>query len=605
MQIIKDLIINDSNYIFSKSEQNNLLKKLSRVNIFVGENNSGKSKFLRSILYYKGDLKLKFLPMSESFNYFLSQSDKLKSNSDKNINRKNVYEFKAYNNIIDYIPNKNYLVEDDDSYNQIIDLYNDINGNDILNEYGKYCEKIFEDFFPNLIFSDKLFNYNFYKVYIPSFRSLIPFASEDSYANRVKNDYFDNNINIISDINNNFSENESKNAIITGFYFYQYVRNYLLGDLKKRKIIADYQDYLSENFFNNDDVALIPKLDDDVLTVKIGNEKEQPIYNLGEGIQAIILITLPLFLYLEKSEAENTNILFFIEEPEVGLHPELQRKLINTFLDEKFDNYQFFFTTHSNHFIDKIFEEEDISIYLFDKNVDDEEESIAKFNIEKVSFDNFSVINKLGALPSSVLQSNCTILVEGISDVIHYRLYLDLYQKHMQTQNSKFEKYYEKTHFSFMIGGGSSIKNSIDIFNRLDKEKILFIFDCDSKTNKQKLNEFLEKNNCKYFYILPVIEVENLISKKSLLDILNDINEFEDVKITDEFDEKEYQKSMFFEFIKNNILLESPKKLISSKKLKKLLSMKERDFTNNYEDLSDEAKKIGKEIYNFIKLNNS
>lgn len=109
---------------------------------------------------------------------------------------------------------------------------------------------------------------------------------------------------------------------------------------------------LSKTFFDEKEVALIPKVKDDVLTIKIGDEKERPIYNLGDGIQSIILITLPLFLYLDISKVRNTNVLVFIEEPEIGLHPSLQRTLIETLLDKRFENFQFFFTTHSNHFLD-------------------------------------------------------------------------------------------------------------------------------------------------------------------------------------------------------------------------------------------------------------
>ena len=154
-----------------------------------------------------------------------------------------------------------------------------------------------------------------------------------------------------------------------------------------------------------------------------------------------------------------------------------------------------------------------------------------------------------------------------------------------------------------MIGGGSSIKNSIDIFNKLDKEKILFIFDCDTKSKREKNIKFLESNNCKY-YILPVIEVENLISKKILLEILKDIKEFHSIKIKDDFDGNEYKSSKFYDFIKNEILSELPQNMLNSKSLKELLSDKEVKFAKNYEDLSSEAKKIGEKIYNFIKLNN-
>lgn len=167
------------------------------------------------------------------------------------------------------------------------------------------------------------------------------------FGHRIKKDYFGEESEIEVDIKDSIikTTNNPCNYIITGHYFYKYVQEFLLGNLQQREIIKEYQEYLSKNFFQNQDVTLIPKLEDEVLTVKIGDEEEQKIYDLGEGIQSIILITLPLFLYLDKSKEENTNILVFIEEPEVGLHPKLQRILLETLLDEIFENYQFFFTT--------------------------------------------------------------------------------------------------------------------------------------------------------------------------------------------------------------------------------------------------------------------
>lgn len=138
---------------------------------------------------------------------------------------------------------------------------------------------------------------------------------------------------------------------------------------------------------------------------------------------------MPLFLYLDLSKRQNTNVLVFIEEPEIGLHPSLQRTLIETLLDERFENFQFFFTTHSNHFLDMQFENRDISIYSFDKSINNEESSINEFTVEKVDFNHFPTLEKLGALPSSVLANNCTILVEGSYDIVHYDFYLKLYQE--------------------------------------------------------------------------------------------------------------------------------------------------------------------------------
>lgn len=133
----------------------------------------------------------------------------------------------------------------------------------------------------------------------------------------------------------------------------------MLGDLNDREKITDFQDFIEDSFFEGEEVALIPKIKSDVIYVKIGNEREYPIYNLGDRIQTLIILTFPLFKYREE------NLLFFIEEPELYLHPGMQRKFLEIITDNQFDGYQYFLTTHSNHFLDMTLDMDKMSIYSF------------------------------------------------------------------------------------------------------------------------------------------------------------------------------------------------------------------------------------------------
>lgn len=622
MRIIKDLKIHDESYNFLDDDDKKLCN-LSRVNIFVGKNNSGKSRFLRSIFYDKNNLKLKFVPDDNDFKDYLKILHKLDYDLNNQKKRyKSSREFNAkYNKIKEYMNLDEYVVESESHCKNLTDLYINYQSSHQGNNSVDIFDRYFED--SNIFLDTHLFKYNFYKVYIPSLRGLLPFiperqinvsyndtqsiydyVKEDVFAQRVKLDYFGENANIIADINDSMVQTISNinNSIITGHYFYKYVQEFLLGDLEQREIIKNYQEYLSENFFQGEDVALIPKLDDDVLTVKIGDEKEQKIYNLGEGIQSIILITLPLFLYLNKSKERNTNILVFIEEPEIGLHPSLQRKLLETFLDDRFENYQFFFTTHSNHFIDRTFEGEDISIYSFDKYVNLDENSNSKFNIENVSFKHLPTLQKLGALPSSVLMSNCTILVEGPTDINHFNLYLSLFMDQLPDNKSRFKR---DVDYSFLIAGGDAYRNTLKDLNEIEKQRIFFISDYDNeKKNQLKLDLF---NECNYtnFYILDVIEVENLIAKEVLLKILESYDRLNDFEINHEFEWDDYANANYYEFIRDKIIIgEKDSTFISEKNMKKFLSEKEEEFVDSYDDLSNEAKQAAEKIYEFIEFSN-
>ena len=61
MSIIKHIKIENLSYKMDNNDFNDRLNDLSRVNIFVGANNSGKSRFMRS-LFYNNKIPLKFFP---------------------------------------------------------------------------------------------------------------------------------------------------------------------------------------------------------------------------------------------------------------------------------------------------------------------------------------------------------------------------------------------------------------------------------------------------------------------------------------------------------------------------------------------------------------
>ena len=110
--------------------------------------------------------------------------------------------------------------------------------------------------------------------------------------------------------------------------------------------------YLSNSFFEGKGIELVPRESTPgVLHVRIGdNTDDEPIDQLGDGIQSIIAILYPIFTQLS---TEKHNIVG-IEEPEMNLHPGMQRQLIEALNEIK--HAQFFITTHSNHFLETLFD---------------------------------------------------------------------------------------------------------------------------------------------------------------------------------------------------------------------------------------------------------
>jgi len=519
--IIKEIKISNDSYTFisENGSEENILKNLSKINIFIGENNSGKSRFMRSLIYKsRNECMPEFIPNNNDFTIIKEGTSNLKKEIRDYIGEDSAIEFSAGNlnlrkflsNIkeFDYIiPNFDYikpliaLEKFLDKLKKVDDRYLTIHMSErsvkegTLRGFTSGLSKIFDESFNDLNKELKTvgMHYSLNKIYIPILRGLRDInQGQDIYSNRTIRDYFDN-------LDEDYLKDNHNIEIFTGLKIYKSVKNLLLGDLSERKLIREFEEYLSKQFYDNQPIALIPKERDNdrILTIKIGNEQEMPIYDLGDGIQSIIALTLPLFLQGDISKDQN--ILVSIEEPENLLHPSLQRKLIQTFFDERFENYQFFFTTHSNHFLDVVLDFDGISLYTVNKKLNgNTEEELANFVVKNVSFGDNNLLNLLGVRNSSVFLPNCNIWVEGISDVLYFRDYLDIYQEYKKNEDNNFKKFTEDLHYSFYKYDGSDVNTLLSLkLNENDKklERIFLIRDYDdpSDENKKKKDESLKK----------------------------------------------------------------------------------------------------------------
>ena len=163
---------------------------------------------------------------------------------------------------------------------------------------------------------------------------------------------------------------QQRPRIFTGLGIYADMQRRLLSPLQaERDSIRVYEQFLSQQFFSGAPVTLTPALhkydadkrsDNDVVYLKIGDSKDHPIYDLGDGMQSLIICTYPIITEL------SDGALFFLEEPDLCMHPSLQRIFLNVLRRYHQDKgHQFFLTTHSNHLLDLLEDEQLVSIYSF------------------------------------------------------------------------------------------------------------------------------------------------------------------------------------------------------------------------------------------------
>lgn len=472
---------------------------LHRLNLFVGPNNSGKSRLIRSLFASKRE------NLSITGNLLAEQ---------ERINLEKIMPFISHN--------EDYLVIKGKDIHFIYDINNSFSSINEIDRANSAYERFLSHISahqPEVGASTPAVNLKRLKIqikrdnididslkvslqtdatnissryYIPILRGMRPLttnSNQDQYSQRTVNDYFS-------------ESGIQTEKIITGMHLYSLLVKFLLGEPPQRQRIREYEEALGAAFFGGEKVTLIPQHGKDTVSVKIGSDNQFPIYNLGDGLQQVIIITSAAFLEKQQS-------LFFIEEPEINLHPGLV-KLLAKFLIEH-TSHQYIITTHSNHLLEISDFRDDVIIHRVRRDPS-QEEPFFLINESTLCKDIFS---DLGVNPASVYLANCTIWLEGITDRLYIKAYMERFLERVQPK----DRHIENTHYAYVEYQGGTLGHWS--FNEIDLEEddlsaikacpdMLLIADGDITSKKDRHKKLQEQLGEKLF-VLDCKEIENLI----------------------------------------------------------------------------------------------
>lgn len=362
-------------------------------------------------------------------------------------------------------------------------------------------------------------------VYVPTLRTLRNFQGlfkgpvtsagqefmEDPLSDLTTKDYF-------------AGKSKDSVTVFSGQAMFTKVKKLKSAKPAERYKIDRYERYLSDNFFLGRHFSITAREDEQRIFVKIGGETERALAELGDGIQSIVAMTFLPFVTDEPT-------FFFIEEPELFLHPGMQRKFIELISTD--ERHHYFFTTHSNHLLDLTMDYASVSVFHFSREFDDGDrahvlERDPTFRVERVAQGDRSPLLSLGVRNSSLLLVNATIWVEGITERMYLRRLLALYQEQPLPDGGQRRRFHEDIHFSFVEYGGSCITHwsflADDDDAPIDVDRLcgqaFVITDRDGEDEKSQRKAKLQEKLGERYHCLMVREIENMLPPKAIWEVV-------------------------------------------------------------------------------------
>lgn len=243
-----------------------------------------------------------------------------------------------------------------------------------------------------------------------------------------------------------------------------------------------------------------------------------PLSQSGSGLKTIILVLLNLIV-LPAIDSSHTFVYAF-EELENNLHPALQRRLYEYIYDYATTNQKYILlTTHSHVAINMFFGKSHTVLYHVIKNG---RASVVK-QIENY-LDKVEILDDLDVKASDLLQANGIIWVEGPSDRIYIKRWLEVFGGNDVQEGRDYQFAYYGGRLLSHYSVEEDAKDLINIL--LINRNSAIVIDSDKRshatslnaTKKRVISEFQEKKL--FAWVTKGKEIENYVAYTAINDAL-------------------------------------------------------------------------------------
>lgn len=487
-----------SNYR-SVGEKPVFLYPFSKINLFVGPNNTGKSNIL-SFIYRWATKRLDFDEIDyHNYNigkklavfYPFTEEEIYKFNSTKtsytdtlsslcNIltsdffyydRKKKVSWFDS--NPIDSIPRK-FL--DNISPLDLCQL-----ASDLTQSCNQYDNQENASYIYNALFSKEIERNDYLKAH----NSVYIHAERDLYDHS-KNSFLDGDtiINRLSHIVNNRP-----------------------GDMVSATKKTNLEKFISDLMGKEIILSVLP--DNEDITIKEVSDREgitqRGLKQLGSGIHEIIYFAIVATLC--------EDAIICIDEPEIHMHPRLQRKFLKYLLENS--SNQYFIATHSSSFINT--ENNEVSVFGVSMNKENCTECHFIANEQEL----FYLTDLIGVKASDIIQCNCVIWVEGPSDRIYVNYWIHGMAPKLQEGVDYSIMFYGGRLASHLSGNDEDDDNNFIHLLNINRHSFIII-DSDKKSEDAEINDTKNRlkseftDNC---WITEGREIENYLNNSQYEEI--------------------------------------------------------------------------------------